>query len=177
MSIKPPRMPRTVEQATELLDQISRLDGEAASINASRDAAVAATNATADALLVPVLGERTAIAGVIETWWSANGAALLKGKRKTVELGGCIIGTKAAPLALTFGNSDDFDVAVARLREQRWAKPYVRTTHAVDKTATKEALAEGKHAEQLRALGFGTRGGAPAFLLKAVAQAGTVEAR
>lgn len=171
-------MPRTVEQATELLDRVARLDGEAASIKGNRDAAIAATNAAADALLVPVQAERDAIAGVLEIWWKANGPALLKGKRKSMELGGCIIGTKAAPLALTYGNSDDFDVAVERLREQRWTKQYVRTVHSVDKTATKDALAAGgKHAEQLRELGFGTRGGAPAFLLKAVTQAGTVEAR
>lgn len=173
--LKPPRAPRTVEQATELLDQIARLDGQRTSINAERDVAIAATNASADALLVPVVEQRAAIAGVLEAWWQASGKALLKGKRKTIELGGCMIGTKAAAVALTFSNSDDFGVAVERLREQRWAKPYIRTIYAVDKKATTTALS-GKHGDQLRALGFGKRGGADGFVLAAVAQAGTVGA-
>jgi hypothetical protein len=168
-----PRAPKNVEQATALLDQVARLDAEAVHINAIRDKAIADSNAVADTLLAPVVERRAAIAKLLEAWWSAEGKALLKGKRKTVELGGCKIGTKAAPLALTFGNSDDFDVALERLREARWAKPYVRVSYAVDKTATKEALTS-KHGQQLRELGFGTRGGSDVFVLEAVKQAGTV---
>lgn len=173
--VRAPRAPRTVEQATALLERFAQLSGQVLAINAGRDAAIAETNAVSDALLVPVVAELDAIAAVIEPWWTARGAALLRGKRKTVELGGCVIGSKAAPRALTFGNSDDFDVAVERLREQRWAKPYIRTTYAVAKKDTAAMLTEkGKHAEQLRELGFGTRGGVDAFHLQPVKQAGTV---
>ncbi|MDX5984684.1 host-nuclease inhibitor Gam family protein [Sphingomonas echinoides] len=172
--MKPPRAPRTVEHATELLERVSRLDGEAATIAANRDAAIAATNAVADALLVPVIQERTAIAGVLEAWWAKDGKTLLSGKRKTVELGGCVIGTKAASTSLTF-TADDFDAALKALQAARWAKPYVSVKYSVDKTATKKAL-EGKHGEQLRTLGFGTSGGTDVFVLTIVAQAGTVTA-
>lgn len=175
MATKVPRAPRSAEQATELLERVSRLDGDAAAIGRTRDAAIAETNAVADALLVPVLEERAAIAGVLEAWWGKDGRSLLSGKRKTLELGGCMIGTKAASLALTFGNSDDFEAAVERLRAERLAKPYVRVTYAVDKKAVKDAItAKGKHVEQLKQLGFGTCGGADVFVLNAVAQAGTV---
>ncbi len=170
---KAPRAPRNVEQATELLDRVARLDGEASSINGARNAAIAATNATADALLTPVVEERVVIAGVLETWWGADGRTLLKGKRKSIELGGCMIGTKAAPVALTF-TADDFDAAVTALRAERWAKPYVRVTYSVDKKAAKDAI-DGKHGEQLRKLGFGTRGGADVFVLAAVTQQGTMQ--
>lgn len=170
---KPPRAPKTVEQATVLLEQVARLDAEAATIANGRDTAIANTNAVADALLVPVLQERAAIAGVIQVWWLASGHTLLKGKRKTVQLGGCVIGSKKAPTALTF-TGDDFEAAVTALRAQRWAKPYVRVSYSVAKKDTTAAL-EGKHGEQLRALGFGTRGGADVFVLDAVTQAGTVE--
>lgn len=176
MPAKPPRAPRTVEQATELLERVSRLDGEASTIAANRDAAIAATNAIADSLLVPVLEERAAIAGVLEAWWSKDGSTLLSGKRKTLELGGCMIGTKAASIALTFGNSDDFDAAVDRLRSERWGKPFVRVSYAVDKKAVKDVVTTAKSArgEQLKQLGFGTRGGADVFVLTTVTQAGTV---
>ena len=167
-----PRAPKNVDQATALLDQVARLDAEVVTINSNRDAAIAATNAVADALLTPVLERRDAIAALLETWWAEAGKSLLKGKRKSIELGGCIIGTKAAPTALTF-TADDFDAAVTALRAERWAKPYVRVSYAVDKKAAKEAL-DGKHGEQLRQLGFGTRGGADVFVLEAVKQAGTV---
>ncbi|MGI4730923.1 MAG: host-nuclease inhibitor Gam family protein [Janthinobacterium lividum] len=174
-----PRAPRTVEQATELLEKIARLYGDIAVINAHRDQAIANTNATADALLLPVTAEIDAIGGVIKSWWEASGKDLLPKRRKTMALGGCQIGSKAAPVALTFGNSDDFEVAVERLREQRWAKPYVRVTYAVAKKDTAAMLADpkGRHREQLRALGFGTRGGADAFVLQPVVQAGTVQAK
>ena len=171
---KPLRALKNVEQATALLDQVARLDAEVVTINANRDAAIAATNAVADALLSPVLERRAAIAKLLETWWADAGKALLKGKRKSIELGGCMIGTKAAPTALTF-TADDFEAAVTALRTERWAKPYVRITYAVDKKAAKEAL-DGKHGEQLRKLGFGTRGGTDVFVLTAVAQQGTISA-
>ncbi len=176
---KPPRAPRTIEQATELLEKLSRLYGDIAVINAHRDQAIANTNAAADALLLPVTAEIDVIAVVLKTWWEAGGKELLPKRRKTMALGGCQIGSKAAPVALTFGNSDDFDVAVERLREQRWAKPYVRVTYAVAKKDTAAMLADpkGKHREQLRELGFGTRGGADAFVLQPVVQAGTAEAK
>lgn len=175
---KAPRVPRNVEQATELLERVSRLDGDAATIAGDRDAAIAATNAVADALLVPVLDERAAIAGVLEAWWGKDGRSLLSGKRKTLELGGCMIGTKAASLALTFGNSDDFETAVERLRAERWGKPFVRVSHAVDKKAVKDVVTTAKsvRGEQLKQLGFGTRGGADVFVLTTVTQAGTVTA-
>lgn len=169
---KPLRAPRNVEQATALLDQVARLEAEVVTINANRDAAIAATNAVADALLTPVIERRDAIAKLLEAWWSADGKALLKGKRKSIELGGCMIGTKAAPTALTF-TADDFDAAVTALRAERWAKPYVRVTYAVDKKAVKDVL-DGKHGDQLRQLGFGMRGGGDVFVLAAVAQRGTV---
>ena len=174
MAAKPPRAPRTVEQATDLLERVSRLDSEAATIAGNRDAAIAATNAVADALLLPVLEERTATAAVLEAWWSKDGKTLLTGKRKTVELGGCMIGTKAASTSLTF-TADDFEAAVKALQAQRWAKPYVSTKVSVDKAATKKAL-EGMHGEHLRSLGFGTSGGADVLVLATVAQAGTVAA-
>lgn len=172
MAIKPPRAPRTVEQATDLLEQIARLDGEAATIAANRDSAIASTNAIADALVVPVLEERSAIAGVVEAWWVQSGHTLLTGRRKTIQLGGCDIGSKKAPTALTFTN-DDFEAAVTALRAERWAKPYVRITYSVAKKDTTAAL-DGKHGDQLRALGFGKRGGADVFVLSTVTQTGTI---
>lgn len=171
-AIKPPRAPRNVEQATDLLEQIAQLDGQAASIAANRDAAIASTNAIADALLVPVLEERSAIAGVVETWWVQTGHTLLKGKRKTMQLGGCDIGSKKAPTALTFTN-DDFEAAATALRAERWAKRYVRVTYSVAKKDTTAAL-DGKHGDQLRTLGFGKRGGADVFVLSTVTQTGTI---
>lgn len=173
-SAKGPRAPRNIVQATELLDRVARIDGEASTIAGNRDAAIAATNAVADALMTPLREERAAIATVLEAWWAKDGRALLTGKRKTIELGGCMIGAKAAPTALTF-TDDDFEKAVTALRAERWAKPYVRVTYAVDKKATKDALA-GKHGEQLRTLGFGTSGGTDAFVLTAVVQSGTLTA-
>ncbi len=173
-AFKPPRAPRNLEQATVLLERVATLEAEASAINLHRDQAIANTNAVADAILGPVLEERAAIAAVVETWWKDTGHALLKGKRKTIQLGGCDIGTKKALTALTFTN-DDFDAAVTALRAERWAKPYVRVTYSVAKKDTTTAL-NGKHGDQLRALGFSTRGGQDVFVLAAVKQTDTIAA-
>ena len=61
------RTPKTLEQATVLLDEFAQVDGRIAKIEADRNAAIAATNATADALLTPELERAEAL-----RLWSAG---------------------------------------------------------------------------------------------------------
>lgn len=174
-ALKPPRAPRNAEQATGLLEEVARIDGEIASIEANRNAAIAATNAVADALLVPVVARRSAVAGVVEAWWRQSGHALLPKGRKLMELGGCTIGSKAPPTSLAFTHGA-FDKAAELLKPLRWAKPLLRVKTEVDKKAAKAAL-DGARGDELRRLGFSVTGGGQIFVLEAVTQAGTVQAK
>lgn len=166
------RVNAPVEQATPLLERFAQLGLEIELAEASRSEAIVAANAAADQILLPMIQERDELVAVLDPWWKRMGAALLTGKRKTVELAGCIIGTKAGSSSLSFAPGDD-KAAVASLQAVKWAKPYIRTIVSVDKAAVKKAL-PGKHGEQLKALGFSLPDAGDVFVLERATQAGTV---
>lgn len=166
------RVNAPVETATPLLERFAQLGIEAGLVEASRSEGIAAANAAADLVLVPIVKERDELRAVLEPWWKRMGATLLKGKRKTVELAGCIIGSKKAGTKLAYAHGGD-EAALKALQEHKWAKPYIRVTTAVDKTAVRAGL-EGKHAEALKLLGFSIDGGVDAFVLDRAKQEGTV---
>lgn len=167
-----------VDQATPALERYAQLETEIALAEAARAEAITGCNAAADTVLVPLVKERDALREQLEPWWKRMGGALLKGKRKTVELAGCIIGSKAKRSSLLFMGLDmgaDEDVtAVTLLQKDRWSRGYIRTTHKVDKTAVAAALAEKKHGAKLAALGFSKPDAGETFVLERATQAGTV---
>lgn len=168
------RVNAPAEQLTLLLERFAELGVELDLADAARTDAIAAANVAADEIALPIIKEMDEIRAAVEPWWKRNGANLLTGKRKTVELAGCMIGSKAGRASLQFTGGDDA-AATAALQAHRWAKPYVRVTFAPDKTAIGAALA-GKHAKQLAELGFSKPAGAETFVLERVKQEGTVSA-
>ncbi|CAN5369463.1 hypothetical protein BH10PSE14_BH10PSE14_04500 [soil metagenome] len=169
-----PTPPKTMAAAIKLLERFSALGGELAATEANRSAAIAATNKVADALALPVLTEMAKIHARIEPWWPLNKAELTKGKRKSVELAGCMIGSKLGNTVLEHGFASD-ELALAALQAARWARPYVSVKYSIDRAATLSAL-DGAHKERLAALGFKATPGADNFFLKPVAQQGSVSA-
>lgn len=166
------RVPKTIEQATALLESFSVLSAKIASIDARRNRAIAAANRIADKMTLPLLEQRQAITAATEPWWALNGPTLTKGKRKSIELGGCVIGSVSSRDTLGFVNGDN-DAALAALRPHKWAKPFVRVTYSVDRVATFQALG-GAHGKKLAALGFESVAGGETFFLKPVAQSGAL---
>ena len=88
--------PRTTEAATAMLERHAAIEDQVATINATRDAAIAAANKTADADLLPLLSEITLIQEKLAPWWTKAKDKILSGKRKSIELGGCEIGSRKA---------------------------------------------------------------------------------
>jgi hypothetical protein len=166
------RINAPAEQLAPLLERFAHLGLELDLADASRNDAIAAANTAADQIALPIIKEMDEIRAAVEPWWKRNGATLLTGKRKTVELGGCMVGSKAGRSSLQFAGGDDTK-ATAALQAHRWAKPYVRVSYSPDKTAIATALT-GKHAEQFRALGFSKPAGDVTFVLERVKQEGTV---
>lgn len=165
------KTPRTVAKATELLDLFATRTGALEKIEADRNAEIAKINAAADALAAPIVAELEKIHAAIATWWKTAAAEITKGKRKSAELGGCMLGTRTGRTTLAIAG--DVEAVLTKLQAARWAKPYVRTTHAIDKTAALKAL-DGTHGDKLQALGFSKQEGETVFFLERVAQAGTV---
>lgn len=166
------KAPKNVEQATALLDRVARIDGETATIEQNREAAIAATNAISDTLALPLIEERAKIVALLEPWWAKAGAGLLTGKRKSLVLGGCTIGTKAGRGKLGIPDAGE-DAAIAALKALRWAKPLLRVTTSLDRAEIAKAIT-GKRAAALAELGFRNIPGAETFFVDRVAQPGTV---
>ncbi|MEP9401872.1 host-nuclease inhibitor Gam family protein [Sphingomonas silueang] len=165
------RPPRTLDKATLLLERYSALAGELETIEANRNAAIADTNSIADRLGAPIVKEMDEIRAAIEPWWATAAAELTKGKRKSIELGGCVIGTRAGRAKLSIAG--DEAVVTETLKAQRWAKPYLRTTTAIDRASVLAAI-DGPHQAKLLAAGLTRLAGEVAFVLDRVKQAGTV---
>ncbi|MEA3042989.1 MAG: hypothetical protein QOH47_827 [Sphingomonadales bacterium] len=169
-----PKTPRNVAEATALLEHYGELAEAAAFIETTRNAAIASANAQADAELAPLLTELAAIAARAERWWTAKGRAALAEKRKSIELGGCEIGSRASGAKLAHGFDDD-DKAVEALRGTRFGNLTTKTKHSLDRAATLKLLkAGGKTGKALEALGFKIDAGADSFFLTRIEQAGTI---
>lgn len=147
------RAPQTTEQATALLARFTTVDAEIASVNAQRDDTIAQANAAADACLVPLAAERDDIVKQAKAWFAANVDELTKGARKSIELGGCLVGNRLSNPKLAFAHGKDAD-GVTALKAVDWAADLLRIGKTtLDKPAILKGL-DGAVAEQLVALGF-----------------------
>lgn len=144
--------PQTVADATRMLKKHAGVQGKVAAIEAERTRAIAAANAAADKKLLPLVGQIREMNAVLEPWWAANAAELTKGERKSIELGGCEIGTALGAPSLVFAG-DQRDFGANALKGLRWAKALVRTVVSTDMVAVRKAL-DGERAEDLKKIGF-----------------------
>ncbi|AJP72939.1 host-nuclease inhibitor Gam family protein [Sphingomonas hengshuiensis] len=162
--------PTSIEEAAALLERYAVLAGAMTTIAERRTKILARANAAADGAATPLIDEMAAIAALIEPWWKANAAALTEGKRKSIELGGCMIGSKLGASSLISAKAS-FDQQAEAMRKLEWGKPYVRVTVSIDKAAVRKGLA-GPDAAKLKRRGFSVAAGADEFFLERVAQDG-----
>jgi len=169
-----PKPPRTLAQATTKVQRIAQLDTELALIEATRSKQHADTDKVADDLALPLLEERRRLAADVEPWWVGSGAAeLTQGKRRSVLLAGCTIGTKAARAKVEHDFTDD-DAAVEAIMGKFWArKSLLKVTHRLDRTAIMAAL-DSRRAGELGELGFRRSAPADVFFVALAEQPGTV---
>ncbi|HEY0116275.1 MAG TPA: host-nuclease inhibitor Gam family protein [Allosphingosinicella sp.] len=167
------RPPRTTGQAAELLDCFAALDARIAEIEANRRVEVGQINAAADAVAATLIEERQKIAAQLEPWWRSRGPELTPKGRKSIQLGGCMIGMRAKRPVLAHGFDQD-DQAVEALRSTRLANQTTRIKYSLDRAATLKLLqSTGKAAETLVGLGFRVEQG-ELFYIERVEQAGTI---
>jgi hypothetical protein len=167
----PIREPRSIEQAAALLEQWAKLDGQIAAIEADRTAGIADVNARSDRASADLVKRRDTAAEKLASWWGKTGAKLTEGKRKSIELGGCEIGSvKARPTLTISGEEKDL---VALLSALRWAKPFLRIKTSLDRVALLKGL-DGRHSVALAELGVARTEDEERFTLKRVEQSGTL---
>lgn len=166
-----PRTPRTVAQATELAATYADVAGQLAAVEAARQTELGRINAAADAEAGPLLERIAALSAALAAWWRAGGNALAPKGRKSAQLGGCMIGTRASRSTLTIAGDEDAVVAV--LGGLRWAKPLLRVTTKLNKSTLLSSL-DGKHKVALAELGIGRTEATDTFFIDRVEQAGTI---
>jgi hypothetical protein len=168
------RPPANAAAAAPLLARFAVVDGELAAVQARRRDQLTLVNSAADSQAGPLIAELKLLGERLQPWWDREGAALAKG-RKSVQLGGCVIGYRTARARLEHGFANDA-AAVEALRATRYGKQTTRLTYSLDRTATTKLVqGEGKTAEKLAELGFRVVKGEQ-FFVERVEQAGTVGA-
>lgn len=160
----------TLDEATALLERHAALEGKVEQIQGVRNRLISRANARADTACAPLLTELAGIAEKLEPWWEANAAELTKGKRKSIELGGCNIGTRQGKDKL--GTAEDLEPVIKSLQRRAWAKPLLVTTVSIDRAAVLKSM-DGLYKRQLTELGFSCVGGTAAFFIKRTEQGGT----
>lgn len=167
------RIPNTVARATALLERHALIEGQVAAAEARRSALLARANAAADAKVSPLLEELAALDAALAPWWESEGAAIA-GKRKSVELGGCMIGTRQGKATLQHGFVND-DAAVLALQGTRYARQALRVKISIDRTGTAKLLdVGGRTSAALKELGFSLSAPSATFFVKRVEQQGTI---
>jgi hypothetical protein len=163
--------PKTEKGASAKLAKWAALDAQIAAIEATRNAAIAVANKIADDEMAPLLKQRDAIVPKVEPWWWEAGKALLKGKAKSMQLAGCMIGSRKDRDTLAIDG--DETIVIGTLEKLAWAKPLLRYSVEIDKAAVLTSL-DGVYKDKLAKLGLRRQVGADTFFVKRVAQGGTI---
>lgn len=164
------RTPRSAKGAQALCERFATIEGEVEDIENTRNAAIAAANALADAQLEPLIAEREQITEKLEPWWTKEGPAMTAGKRKSIEHGGCLIGTRTGKEKLGYAGKPA--ELVALMKDKRWARELLRVSTSLDAKAITAAL-DGRHGTKLKELGFVIVPGEETFFVQRAEQQGT----
>jgi hypothetical protein len=160
------RSPKTIAAASELLEEFADLTSRVAIVEEDRSERIAKANAWADTAAQPMLARLEEIRGAIEPWWTKSGHDLAGGK-KSMELGGCTIGSRMSRPKLAHGFESDAKATEA-LRGTRWAKQSTRISYSLDRTSTLKLLQlGGKAGSDIASLGFSIEQGEYFFVDRA----------
>jgi phage host-nuclease inhibitor protein Gam len=86
--------PQTLADAIGLLESYAEITFALETLATDRDAAIAAIRAAHDAAAAPLELHLKASFNRLKPWWEVARDALTSGKKKSVELGGCVIGLR-----------------------------------------------------------------------------------
>lgn len=150
--------PQTLDQAIDLLTRYSTIAAGLAQVEVDRAEAKAKIDAAADKLVVPMEVELAEIVRQLKPWWAVASEELTNGKRKSIELAGCLIGQRmSTPKLIYLGKAlgkANTDAAIAEVEACRYAQ-LLRLKKELDKPAILKALADGD--EIVTGMGFGSR--------------------
>ena len=132
-------VPQSVEAAIALLEKYAGLDADLAEVNLAADRAKAEIDAHRDQMASPVVAEMKALVKALKPFWEARRHEITGGRRKSVVLGGCEIGTRTGNPTLAYpkDREDELIEAIDALGFREWA---LREVLELDKPALLKAL-------------------------------------
>jgi phage host-nuclease inhibitor protein Gam len=145
-------VPNDNDAAIALLGEFAAVQAAIEHVEADRRAGRAAIDEAADRALEPLEARLKALFAQLKPWWAIAGGALLPRGRKSMELGGCLIGHRLTTPKLGLGTMS-VEVAVAALQQHGWGADCTRVKVELDKPAILKVL-DGPAGPQLAALGF-----------------------
>lgn len=146
-------LPQTVDEAVALATRYLELSMSIEQLKADADASIAQIQAARDAMILPVKQDVDRIFSDLRDWWSVAGPEMTKGKRKSIEIGGCIIGERTPPPSLRHPGvtADALIDALERLELDH----FLRVKTSLDKPLILSALRSGDDlGDALAALGL-----------------------
>lgn len=163
------RKPRSVAAATALAERFAELAGSIELIEAERCQAIAEANAEADKIAAPLLAERDRLYELLAAWWPGVAEQLTEGKRKSIELGGCLIGSRQGGDSLAVTGQEA--AIVTALQREDWGKDLLKTKVTLDKAAVLKSL-DGVYAKPLAKLGLARKPGEETVFVERAEQKG-----
>lgn len=164
------RTPRSIKAATTMLERFAAIEHDIAVEQARRNQVIADANAAADAATADLVKEREKIRDALAPWWPTVSAELTGGKRKSIELGGCVLGTVAGRDSLAVDGNEA--VIANTLSKRKWAQELIRLSISLDKAAILKSIG-GAYKAQLAALGLSRKEGGETFFVRRAEQQGT----
>lgn len=148
------KAPQTLGEAVAMLTRFAAISAGLDQIEVDRAESKAAIDGAADKLAAPMKEALKDMARQLKPWWSVAGGELTEGKRKSIELAGCLIGTRMTTPKLVHGGKEAD--AIDKLQgEDDFGYQFLREKVTLDKQALLKALAAGdEDTARLLLLGF-----------------------
>lgn len=137
---KAPRktLPQTIDEAVTLAVNYLETSASIEQMKADADQAIAQIQAARDAMILPLKQNVDQTFSDLRDWWAVAGPEMTKGKRKSIEIAGCLIGERTTPPALKHLGIRKEDL-IAKLEEMTLGQ-FLRIKRDLDKPAILSAL-------------------------------------
>lgn len=132
-------VPQTMEDAMLRLRRFAELEAALAEIKLEADRAKAAIDAERDLAATPVIAAQKVLVAELKPFWLARAQEITGGKRKSVVMGGCEIGTRTGNPTLTYAKAREEEL-ISELDALGFGGWALRMKLELDKPALIKAL-------------------------------------
>lgn len=144
--------PSTIDEAVKLLGYYSSILTQTEELRAQADVSIAAIEAQRDTLIAPFDAEAKDVFMRLRAWWAVAGDNMTEGKRKSIELAGCVVGIRTSTPALKLPKGAKGEDLAELLRDDEVGAPYASAKWSLNKPAIIKALRDSSTVAAVTAL-------------------------